>query len=145
MPLLGALRLRGGKSKKSTSETTTTTQPSSPPSTPTTPTTATVTDKKLPRRPRPHSIASSTSLNMFRKKERSDLDSVEGWHPDLDISSEMEGGSRHALNSQSVSATNGLAALRINTPNSFRPSTETARRSTVSRDTTTDERNVLNT
>lgn len=73
------------------------------------------------------------------------MDSVEGWHPDLDISSEMEGSSRHALNSQSVSATNGLAALRINTPNSFRPSTETARRSTVSRDTTTDERNVLNT
>src|SRR5277367_721199 len=108
MPLLGALRLRGGKSKKSTSETTTTTTSSSSSSTPTTPTTPPAMDKKLPSPPlrplRPYSVASSTSLNMFRKKEKSDLDSVEGWQPDLDFPSEMERNSQYALNSQSMSA-----------------------------------------
>src|SRR5271163_3355983 len=143
MPSLGAF-LRGGKSKKSTSETTTLSS-----STPIPPTPPSPIDKKLPSPPpqlrpqRAHSVTSSSSLNMFRKKDKSNLDSIDadGWQPDLDENNmlSLENVPQHGLNSQSMSATNGLAALRINTPSSFRPSNETARQSTVSRDTAPDE------
>ena len=39
-----------------------------------------------------------------------------------------------------MSAKNGLAALRINTPNSFRPSADTPHFSNIGRDTVPDER-----
>ena len=78
---------------------------------------------------------------MFRKKDRWDSDA---WERDLDTSSENERRSIRALNSQSISATNGLATLRINTPSNFRPSAETAHQSTLSRETSLDESTIAN-
>src|SRR5271154_823288 len=131
MPSLGNL-LRGGKSKKSGSETTSSTNA--------------LTDKRQSssltpphlRMQRTHSIASVTSLSMFRKKDKSDFDSMDNSNDFGTL--EEPTNRRSTINSQSLSATNGLAALRISTPSSFRPSGDTTRPSNISHDTPSEER-----
>jgi hypothetical protein len=124
MPSLATF-LKSAKFKKSTSgvETATTTpeEASSPPPPPP----CEKPEKRLPslsplpqlKVRRPNSIASLTSLNLLRRKDREDLESV--------LESDFLGGqklmpSSPERGSQATSASNGLAALRIHTPSSFR-------------------------
>src|SRR5579859_7095866 len=105
MPSLGSF-LRSGKHKKSTPQATTGTTSSSG-------MTSTLSDKRqsspLPRieLQRIHSMASIVSLNIFKKKDVK---------PDP-LEDPNHAQSRSTVHSQSVSAVNGLAELRINTPN----------------------------
>src|SRR5579862_1868799 len=139
MPSLGTL-LRGAMSRKNSNPETSSASSSS--------TTARRQSSAVPphvRMQRTQSIASMTSLSIFRKKDKEwenlydnvsanstvqphsdDLDDKE--RRELAVHSPAPRRSRYAidpqtmLNSRSRSATNGLAALRINTPNTIRPS-----------------------
>src|SRR5579859_4079175 len=100
---------------------------------------------------RTYSMGSVASLNLFRNKDKSDWDQPDAHHDSMesqDASDKREFAgdfspkrrSRYAFRShftsQSMSATNGLAALRINTPNtSLRQSTDTSTDSHVRRST----------
>ena len=123
--------LRGAKFKRSTSETTL--SPTDPPV------------EKLQISSFPPQIGlqrsySSASLNVFRKKNKRSIDTIRA-SDDIEVrqSSDANRNAEQGLNSQSMSARNGLAALRINTPNSFRTSADTTHPSNLGRDMIPDE------
>ena len=84
---------------------------------------------------------SSASLNLFKKRNKQSIEIIRV-SDDIQViqSSNPNRIAEQSLNSQSMSATNGLAALRINTPNSFRPSADKPHFSNMSRNTVPDER-----
>ena len=129
MLFLGAL-LKSRKLKKSRSETTTgelsSSAPPAPPAheKPEKPLTSHSPPPQLKLR-RPNSMASSISVSLFKRKDRGDLESLRehdflGY---LNRPGSYDGNPMPALSrqgTQATSAANGLAALRINTPSSFR-------------------------
>jgi hypothetical protein len=153
MPSLGAF-LRGGRSKKPPSDT------SSAPNPP-----ERRQSSSLPpqaRVQRTYSIGSVASLSMFRRKDNRDWDTINqtqiksnapptpDYSDDGDLVVELASRrpSRYTLNpkptlhSPSTSATNGLAALRISTPDNLSHSKDTPRPSNISRSTDV-EKNTL--
>ena len=124
--------LSGAKFKKSTSETTL--SPADPPF-----------EKQQsfssPPQIRIQRSHSSASLSMFRRRNKQSIDSPRG-SDDIEVKpfSETARMPEQSLQSHSMSATNGLATLRMNTPSSLSPSVDTSSPSNISRNIVSEER-----